>query len=632
MNRRTFMRHRSAWVLALAPVMAVAGSMMAATGQAAVASPAMHASVTASQPKQVQPNKVNMLDCNGYSTKYKSLSPGHKMLCTDPLGTHRVKVGGKMVIRGTRFEDNGHYVGHDEPSVKFESAVAGSGNTMSYLMKIPVDPSRKPTATGSVTKYGELSIAPWFGLPLCDPNSYPQNPCTPDSDSNSGLISNPNDAGSAFMELQLYPPGFAPFADNISCSRTKWCVAMTIDSLESQFNFANINTACEEPTNFAFLQTNGVPAGPPSPQLADVNTDTPNAHTLELNPGDVVKLSITDPAAGFTTTVQDLTTGQTGFMVASAGNGFMDTNFKTCAGIPHTFHAEYSTASQQNQVPWAALEGGVLMQQEIGHFESCNSVASRLPITESDPDGTSFADQNVFQTCMGGSEGPHARGEGPCNATTGICKNSTTEGTTGPIACPTNNAGSGQLCEFSDGECFRQGTRTVMINGNKVKEHQAVAGCLDNFFQNGDLDFDGTDYQPGTWPNGTANQPTAFRYVGPFDAAGNPYPQIQFETDVPASEFLCNTTTGENCDVKPLGSKFYPFWSLNDTQRLRGVSLPAAACVWNFGNVLPGVTKQTFGKDKQYGTADIARFGGTSASAVMANPAVTGNCPSFTMP
>lgn len=43
--------------------------------------------------------------------------------------------------------------------------------------------------------------------------------------------------------------------------------------------------------------------------------------------------------------------------------------------MPHTFHAEYSTASQQNQVPWAALEGGVLMQQEIGHFESCNSVA-----------------------------------------------------------------------------------------------------------------------------------------------------------------------------------------------------------------------------------------------------------------
>ena len=41
------------------------------------------------------------------------------------------------------------------------------------------------TASGSVTNYGELSVAPWFGLPICDPNSYPQNACKPDSDKNS---------------------------------------------------------------------------------------------------------------------------------------------------------------------------------------------------------------------------------------------------------------------------------------------------------------------------------------------------------------------------------------------------------------------------------------------------------------
>src|SRR4029077_16157484 len=212
--------------------------------------------------------------------------------------------------------------------------------------------------------------------------------------------------------------------------------------LESQFNFVGLNPACEEPVNFAFLQTNGVPAGPPSPQLADLATSTPNGHTLLMNPGDVLKVSITDPAAGFTTTVSDLTTGQTGFMVASAGNGFMDTNFQTCDGTPHTFHAEYSTASQQNQVPWAALEGGVLMQQEIGHSEVCNSVANSLPISL---DGGTFTDQNVFQRGLGGSEGKKAVGEGPCDPSTGICQNSTTEGTTGPVACPTDNAGSGAL-------------------------------------------------------------------------------------------------------------------------------------------------------------------------------------------
>ena len=129
-----------------------------------------------------------------------------------------------------------------------------------------------------------------------------------------------------------------------------------------------------------------------------------------MNPGDVLALQITDPKAGFTTKLTDLTTGQSGFMVASAGNGFMDTNVKTCAGIPHTFHAEYSTASQQNQVPWAALEGGVIMQQEIGHSEACNSVSNKLGFSE-----PGISDPNMYQTCIGGSEGKKAVGQGPCD-------------------------------------------------------------------------------------------------------------------------------------------------------------------------------------------------------------------------
>ena len=40
-----------------------------------------------------------------------------------------------------------------------------------------------------------------------------------------------------------------------------------------------------------------------------------------MNPGDVLELSIADPAAGFTTRVTDLSTGQSGFMVASAQTG-----------------------------------------------------------------------------------------------------------------------------------------------------------------------------------------------------------------------------------------------------------------------------------------------------------------------
>ncbi|MGH3273894.1 MAG: hypothetical protein ACRDNZ_06145, partial [Streptosporangiaceae bacterium] len=388
MRKRFHRLLRTGWVLVTAPVLAIGMTAMGTASQAATARPAVVAG-------QVTPNHVNNLDCNGYSSAYQALSQSGKMRCTDPLSLQQAQVGGKTALRGARFEDNGHYIGHDEPSVKFISHAPGSGNTMSYLMKLPVDPARPPTPSGSVTDYSELSVAPWFGLPLCDPGSYPENPCTPDSDTNSGLISDPNAAGSAFMELQFYPPGFAPFTDGVSCTRRQWCAALTIDSLEAQFNFVNLNTACEEPVNFAFLQRDGVPAGPPSPQLADLASDTPNGQTLKMNPGDVLRVSITDPANGFTTRITDLTTHQTGFMTASAQNGFMNTNFQTCAGMPFTFHAEYSTASQQNQVPWASLEGGVLMQQEIGHFESCGSVTGNLPFTA---DNGAFSDASVFQT------------------------------------------------------------------------------------------------------------------------------------------------------------------------------------------------------------------------------------------
>jgi hypothetical protein len=142
-------------------------------------------------------------------------------------------------------------------------------------------------------------------------------------------------------------------------------------------------------------------------------------------------------------------------------------------------------------------------------------------------------------------------------------------------------------------------------------------------FQNGDLDFDGLDYVPFSWPDGTRNHPTAFQYVGPFQRNGNPYPQIQFESNVGGSSALCDVATGTGCTQPPIGSKFYPFWSMSPTFSALGSF--SIRCVWNFGNVLP-TTIQTFDKDAQYGTPNVARFAGTSTSAVLPNPQFTGRC------
>jgi hypothetical protein len=585
-------------------------SLSGPAGASAAAATAKTATTVATG--AIAPNSANELDCNGWSHKYQAIAKEAGALCTDPIKI----LNGKA----TRFADNGWYVGHDEPSVKFISSQPGSGNTMTYVMKLPRDPKAPPTASGSVVDYAQLSPAPWFGLPICDPKSYPQNPCSPDSDANSGTITDPNAAGSAFMELQFYPPGFTPaWTDNVSCNATKWCAAMTIDSLACTFGFATCNNNCIEPVNFAFLQTNGVPAGPPSPQLANVSTFTPNRHTLMFHSGDVLVASISDPPQGFTAIVRDLTTHQTGFMTASAANGFMNTNIADCSGTPFTFHAEYSTARQQNQVPWAALEGGVLMQQEIGHGEVCNSVTNKDPAVNPSG-GTGYTDPDVFQTCVGGSEGPNATGEGPCSGA--ICQNATTQGPNGPVACPTNNAASGALCEFSDGYCFPKGTRTAFINGTPVTEVSRVAECNQERTQNGDLDFEGQSYLPD-WPNGSRNFPTTFQYIGPFTSGGHAYPQIQYETDAAGSEALCNVTTGAGCTAPPIGAKFYPFWSLSPLSG--GMGGHSAGCVWNFGNDQP-TTVLDFGKDAQYGAPDVARYGGTLASAVLPNPQFTGRC------
>jgi hypothetical protein len=278
------------------------------------------------------------IDCNGYSSSgATNLS---NLICADPVAHY----------------DNGWYVGHDEPSLQFFSSTAGSANNMAWSITLPAaDPT--PTQSGSVTANFENYVAFWFAAAICDPNSYPFGACTANSDGNA-----PGKAGSALLELQFYPPGWQPFSTQISCNHTQWCAALNIDSL-------SLNNACFEPVNFAFLQDNGVPPGPPGPGLQTLATFTPNAHTVFMNPGDQITVTVKDTASGLETIISDITTGATGFMVASGANGFMNTNSATCATSPFSFHPEYSTAKAGNIVPWTALFANVNFAVETGHFQ-----------------------------------------------------------------------------------------------------------------------------------------------------------------------------------------------------------------------------------------------------------------------
>src|SRR5947209_866479 len=66
-----------------------------------------------------------------------------------------------------------HYVGHDEPSDLFYSKVSGSGNQMRYELILPNDPAGNQPQKGKGWNF-QLHPAFWFGMAMCDTQSYPE--------------------------------------------------------------------------------------------------------------------------------------------------------------------------------------------------------------------------------------------------------------------------------------------------------------------------------------------------------------------------------------------------------------------------------------------------------------------------
>jgi hypothetical protein len=509
-------------------------------------------------------SKTGELDCNADSPIQKSV---REMTCTDIKGI--LGVNNKNTWGG-KFYDNGNYIGHDEPDATFESSKPGSGGNITWTETIGADPSAAPTdATPGtdVSHWFELTPAPWFSMALCDPNSYPQAPCTPNSDSNAPSATS-NGGGSTFMEMQLYPPGEPPFVDSSGCDTTHWCAALTIDSLECTEGFATCNANCEEPVNFAFIQNNGVPTGAPSPQDANIATFTPNSHTLLMNPGDKIVVHMADAAApgggkAFKVTVEDLTQHTSGWMQASAANGFANTSMANCSGTPFNFEPEYNTAKPANIIPWAAIRTDVSTEFETGHWESCTSLTEPIsnPFDPGDTGGT-------YNEC----HGPYEKAGG-------------------------KDKGS---AETADGLCYKAGdTHSGYDGAGTSTAPDQATGCQDNYEQNGDLDFDGSPYWT-EWPTGTTPGLYPSTFVESYPTTGGAqYSRFLFQTDIALSEYECTSTTLSGCTVPPDGpGNFYPYWSATEV---------SGQCVLEFGNVWSDVN--TFGKDAQYGTNQFETLG-----------------------
>ena len=309
----------------------------------------------AAQQAVPQTGAVYTSDCNDPDTRDLS--------CTEPT---------KEIVADAQTAGYPYYVGHAEPTMLFFSTAGASGSNMRWKLQLPAtEPS--PTQNGSNVANFELYPTFWLGLALCDPNSNPGGPCVAASDAN-----NPSTAGSAFLELQFYPPG-------LNCSTTQWCVSLHINTLQN-FNAFQKNN-CFEPTTAAYLTGTGSPGDP----------------KLLMNNGDSLVVTIQDTSNGLRTIVNDLTSGTNGSMVASGANGFLHNANKTdCSTTAFDFHAMYNTASPGQVVPWATLGPNVSWDFEIGHFELCKDGAcSPGNLPDGDTDDTGCSNVRGVGGCFG---------------------------------------------------------------------------------------------------------------------------------------------------------------------------------------------------------------------------------------
>jgi hypothetical protein len=493
---------------------------------------------------------------------------------------------------------NGAYTGHDEPSLLFYSNTKGSGNHMTYTLRLPADPPTPPNQLGTGGTFNfQLHPAFWVGMVVCDDQSAPNPggstvggvslsniPCKADSDENifdGSTVAAPDyigrHPGTGFMEMQFYPPS-SPFGCGNPHHPHQWCAALNVDSASENQNAGTLNNAdCQahygtEYVNFAFITMSGKPEGPSalvgSATFAGF-TPTDN-DSLFFNSGDLLRIELEDTAHGLKITIHDLTTGEQGSMVASAANGFMQLLFQPNATVCKTkavdFHPTYATSSEKTGNTWAAHSYNIAFSDEIGHYEYCNRIN-------------------------------HSGGKDPFGDVFGNCV------TDGVHDLNTNN----KLIGDDDVNCADTSNNTVGFVPN--------IGCFGT-----DTDFSGVPYQldwPGTNGNASIDRalhPTPISFKSPIfttaDGEQRNYARVAFEANMPRIEAAdfggnCNRTTGVGCTNPPPNANFYPIYSIQAAE---------GSCRWSIGGpFIPGTT-DSFGGNSvtEYGQLFASLFPGTA--------------------
>ena len=263
------------WRLLLIPAMGIAViCQLSLTGTAGAATADRLDDSQDRRHGRVAPNPASELDCNGRSPKYATVRT-IAATCTDPIKI----VNGKRL----RFNDNELTSATTSPASSSSRAPPGSGNTMTLPDEDAGGPAEVSDPIGQRHQLRSSSPCALVRPPDVRPELLPAEPVHPGQRHQLRSGQRPTTPGRSW---------------NCSCTRRatprsptgelqpdQVVRGVTIDSLEGSFNFVTCNATCEEPVNFAYLQPNGVPAGPPSPQLSDVSIASPNGQHAEDQPG-----------------------------------------------------------------------------------------------------------------------------------------------------------------------------------------------------------------------------------------------------------------------------------------------------------------------------------------------------------
>jgi hypothetical protein len=229
----------------------------------------------------------------------------------------------------------------------------------------------------------------------------------------------------------------------------------------------------------------------------------------------------------------------------------------------------YSTSTPDTRVLWAAHSYNVAFSDEIGHFEYCATSTSNF-------------------------------------------------------RCATGADGTGATPDFDDRSCFP--APIVGPTGNTLSP--SFDGCLFT-----DVDFDGPEYQQGTWPGSqgavASNVSTPVVFSSPLFAKSGPgsggpsasgafntnYDRVAFETDLPRIEGADSSTNnacqrhyanpadpspGTGCINPPNGATFYPIFSTVDS---------GGACLWEEGgDNIAGATNNFGGNPAEYGNILVSNY------------------------